>query len=165
MTLIEEYLWWNKGIRADELSREDIFNLLPEEWAPVLSTNDLVEAYRQCPVAEEDSRASIIAIWVEDQHQWMFCEMYGLAFGFSASVLAFNRGPTLTVAATRRVTGTLVAAYFDDLPALDTIQASPSAHTTLQAVLNLLGTSNLPPKHSLRPHIGYFLVLVFHWPK
>ena len=87
--MLEEWLWYNNGISAEKLTSEDVPGLVPEEVAPLLAANDLVDAYRQCPVSERDAGASIIAIWVEADKCWQFCEMYGLAFGFSACVLAF----------------------------------------------------------------------------
>ena len=84
-TSFEEYLWLTHGSRAVDLSAEQAQGLMPEGWAPLLSTNDIVEAYRQCPVSSRDAKASILAFWTAGSNQWEFCEMYGLAFGFSAS--------------------------------------------------------------------------------
>ena len=142
----EEFVWLTHGLRAVDLSAADAQGLMPEGWAPLLSTNDLVEAYRQCPVSDRDAKASIIALWAADTNEWKFCEMYGLAFGFSASVLAFNRGPTLMVAAARRIAGILSAAYFDDLPVLDTVECAPSAHEGLQDTLTIAGYEQSPAK-------------------
>ena len=89
----EEYVWLTHSLRAVDLDAETAQGLMPEGVPPLLSTNDFVEAYRQCPVSSRDAQASIVAIWSADPAQWMFREMHGLAFGSSASVLAFNRGP------------------------------------------------------------------------
>ena len=107
--------------------------------SPLLATNSLVEAYRHCPVSPLYAQARIVAIWSAEPSQWMFCEMHGLAFCFSASVLTFNRGPTLMVAAARRVAGILCAACVDDLSVLDTVECSPSAHECLQGILTVGG--------------------------
>ena len=63
--MLKEWLWYNKGVSAEKLTSEDVPGLVPEEVAPLLATNDLADAYRQCPVSERDAGASIIAIWVE----------------------------------------------------------------------------------------------------
>ena len=63
--MLEEWLWYNKDVSAEKLTSEDVPGLVPEEVAPLLATNDLADAYRQCPVSERDAGASIIAIWLE----------------------------------------------------------------------------------------------------
>ena len=85
--MLEEWLWYNKGISAEKLTSGDVPGLVPEDVAPLLATNDLVDAYRQCPVSEIHAGATIIAIWVEAGNCWQCCEMYGLVSGFSASVV------------------------------------------------------------------------------
>ena len=67
--------------------------------------------------------------------------MHGLAFGFSASVLAFNRGPTLVVSLPRRVFAALTATYVDDLSVLDCEDATPSANNCLKLALDKFGYS------------------------
>ena len=98
------------------------------------------------PSFDRDASASIVAIWVAATSSWQFCEMHGLAFGFAASVLAFNRGPTLMVATARRCAGILCAAYVDDLPVIDTAECAPSAHIGLQNTLSLAEYEQSPGK-------------------
>ena len=83
--------------------------------------------------------------------------MYGLAFCFSASVLAFNRGPTLAVSFTRRVFASLPAADVDDLPVIDTVEAAPSANDSLKLVLDKLGYSQ--PKSKAFPTASHRTLL------
>ena len=63
--MVEEWLWYNKGIAADSLSAADAHHLLPEGSTPTIATNDFADAYRQCPVSERDAGARVIAVWVE----------------------------------------------------------------------------------------------------
>ena len=90
--LIEEYLWYTHGLRAEDLNIVQVRNFRPEEMLPLISTNDLADAYRQCPVSDKDARASIIATWVGDDNSWMFRDTYGSCSGCSSAAISFNRG-------------------------------------------------------------------------
>ena len=63
------------GVRPAGPDATTARGLIPEGGA-LLSTNDLVEAYRQCPVSSRGAQASIVVIWsAEPSH----C-MYGVPF-------------------------------------------------------------------------------------
>eukprot|EP00974_Lingulodinium_polyedra_P068435 6627711-Lingulodinium_polyedra.AAC.1 len=56
---------------------------------------DLPDAYRLVPVRPEDYDVSIVAFRHAKRAEVVFQEMYGLAFGLSEAVPAFNRKPFL----------------------------------------------------------------------
>ena len=99
---------------------------LPLDVAPVLSTDDVPDAYRECPVRPQDRAACFIAVWMAHLGGWGFTEQYGMAFGLASAVLNFNRWPTLLVAAARRLGAVICAAYFDDIAVLDPGAVAPS---------------------------------------
>ena len=50
---------------------------------PVLSTDDMPDAYRECPVRPADRRACFIAVWSTAAATWLFTELFGMAFGLA----------------------------------------------------------------------------------
>lgn len=78
-------------------------------WLAVrLGTDDLPDAYRGLPVADDHLRYSNISIYVPDTG-WRFTTLYGLTYGLEAAVV-----PQLGIAITRRCLVGCCAAYFDD---------------------------------------------------
>ena len=117
------------------------------EWADLfVSTTDLPDAFRGLPVAPSDQRATVIAIWHPEKHQWVFTVMAGCPFGLGSVVIQFNRYPALLVAAARRLLGLLVAAYFDDCVQLDPQSAATDASDLFIRVLDYVGTPPKPTK-------------------
>ncbi|CAJ1461139.1 unnamed protein product [Effrenium voratum] len=85
-----------------------------------MGTDDLPDAYRGLPVLDERLPFSVVAIWVPHRG-WRYTVLWGLAFGLESAVVAFNRFPQLGVAAARRCTYALAAAYFDDELSVETV--------------------------------------------
>ena len=85
-----------------------------------MGTEDLDEAYGQCP-ARPDQRNACIVAWHSPSRGWRFAEAKGLVFGLSAAVVGFNRWPALITAGFRRFFAGLGANYFDDFFALSSL--------------------------------------------
>ena len=118
------------------------------EWADLMmATTDLPDALRGLPLAPEDQRAAVVAVWHAKRHEWMFSIMDGCPFGLGAVVVQFNRYPALLVAVARRLYAFLTAAYFDDC-----VQLEPqiSAVSASEAYKRLMGQMGTPPKPSKR---------------
>ena len=132
---------------------------LDVDWLEMfIGTDDLPDAFRGCPLAEEDQRASVVAVWSPEAEGWRYVLMHGCPFGLGSVVLTFNRYPALVVAATRRVLCLLHGAYFDDNLLLDFEPSAPAAQGLLTTTFTTLGT---PPKVSkkfpmsqYRPFLG-----------
>ena len=80
-----------------------------------------------------------MAAWSPDEEAWRYIPLHGLAFGLASAVVSFNRLPTLLTATARRVLVSMVAAYFDDMPVLDTTTGTQSAPSSLIELLHLVG--------------------------
>lgn len=120
------------------------------EWlCPRLGTEDLPDAYRGLPVQTSHLPYSVISVYDPSQG-WRFSQLWGLAFGLESAVVAFNRFPTLGVAATRRFTLGMAACYFDDQLALEMVKDSDVSRQGLLLLFNKLGA---PPQaaKSFRP--------------
>ena len=120
------------------------------EWlCPRLATQDLPDAYRGLPVQTSHLPYSVISVYDPSQG-WRFSQLWGLAFGLESAVVAFNRFPTLGVAATRRFTLGMAACYFDDQLALEMVKDSDVSRQGLLLLFNKLGA---PPQaaKSFRP--------------
>eukprot|EP00435_Cladocopium_sp_Y103_P048679 s223_g14.t1 len=110
-------------------------------WAHFrLGTDDLPDAYRGLPVSEDHLPYSAVAVWVP-QLGWRYTLLWGLAFGLESAVVSFNRLPQLAIAATRRCLYGLVAAYFDDELAIETIEASNVSQRGLQQMFCSIGAA------------------------
>ena len=120
--------------------------LLEDSGELVLSTDDLPDAYRGCPVHPDDLPASTIAVWHPQSCKWVFFMLQGLAFGLSSAVLSFNRLPTILTAVLRRMHVTIAAAYFDDMPVVDVACARASGTQSLRAVAAAVGAPPSPGK-------------------
>ena len=124
----------------DALPLEDQF--APDMFDFELSTADLPDAYRGCPLAEADLGASILAIFDPLRKEYVFYQLLGLAYGLSSAVVSFNRLPTLLTAGVRRMYGVLCSAYFDDIPVVD---VSFGLGSGWAALLQVLAASGAPP--------------------
>ena len=79
-----------------------------------LGTDDLLDAFRGCPVRAGDQRAAVVAVWSPQVHGWSFGVMNGCPYGIDLVVVTFNRYPALVTVLLQRTLGFLAAAYFDD---------------------------------------------------
>jgi hypothetical protein len=117
---------------------DEILKFLPDWLAAVLGIDDLKDAYRQCPVALDHLRFSIIADWCPVAGGWRFRILYGHAYGLVAAVMNFNRLPTLAACFARRAFGVMVAPYFDDNATLDLQSAAGSGQAVMHDVFGRL---------------------------
>ena len=122
---------------------------LPSWAQPLLGTEDLDEAYGQCP-SRPDQRGACVVAWHDPKLGWRYAEAKGLVFGLCAAVVGFNRWPLLITAAFRRVLAGLGTNYFDDFCVLSMLCDSISARDGLSKVAQLCGGSfgdgkSIPP--------------------
>ena len=132
-----------------------------------IGTDDLPNAYRGLAVQDSHLRYSVVAVWVPDQG-WQYSIMFGLAYGLEAAVVAFNRLPQVGVAAARRCTLALTAAYFDDELSLECIHDADVSQRGLTAIFTALGITPqkakcfrpCPDRHYLGAsiHLGQIMV-------
>jgi len=131
----------------DALTQE-VLGTLPEWFEPLLGLDDLPDAYRGCPVRNEDRRGCIVAFWDEPRQAWRFAESRALLFGLGAAVQAFNRLPTLVVATSRRLLGVCAGAYFDDIAVVGCASSKGSEQAALHTLLIALGSPAAPEKRA-----------------
>ena len=129
-------------------------------WAqPMMGTEDLDEAYGQCP-ARPDQRGACVVAWHCPSKGWRFAEAKGLVFGLSAAVVGFNRWPLLITAAFRRLLAGLGTNYFDDFCILSMLLDATSARDGLSKVADIcggsFGTGKTVPPGTTRPFIGVY---------
>merc|ERR1712051_388948 len=95
------------------------------------STDDLPDAFRGCPLREEDRRAAVVAVWSPQAGGWQFVLMHGCPFGLGSLVLSFNRYPALTTAFFRRTLFLVEGSYFDDNVVMDLAPSASHAQQLL----------------------------------
>ena len=127
------------------------------EFGVLLSSKDMKGAYRQMPVLEAHSQFSIICVYVPSLGQWMFCELWGLAFGLASAVIQFNRFPTLLCALARRWLALPLVAFFDDFKLTELVCGKQSGWSFLAALIKFLGPTFDPEKDSLPSTMIKFL--------
>ena len=88
------------------------------EWAEFgLGCEDMVDAFRQCPVAPEHHGANVTAYLSVLSKSWSFVEVFGMVM--RSSVVHFSRCPTLCSSIARRVCAALTGSYVDDFTVAD----------------------------------------------
>jgi len=100
-------------------------------------TEDLKRAYRQCAVALEHLRYSVIA-W-RCNNEVTFTVLLALAFGLSSAVLQFNRVSRFLTHAVRRYMLFLVMNYYDDFCGLATPARAPHNKASLYSFIENFG--------------------------
>ncbi|CAE8598126.1 unnamed protein product, partial [Polarella glacialis] len=131
------------------LACEDLTALcsfLPEWSGLEIGTDDMKDAYGQCPNEPEDHCVVVIAFWDEEDDTVKYVILRGMPFGFSSAVLKFNRTPALATAAARRMTGTMAASFFDDTGIVDSKAGVGSAQASVGTVYSCMGADLAPPK-------------------
>ena len=79
------------------------------------ATRDMRKAYRQIPVAQNQSQYQIICVFNPEIHKWCFAKLRGLAFGLTSAVVSFNRIPAFITMVLRRWFGIPTVNFFDDI--------------------------------------------------
>ena len=127
-----------------------------------MGTEDLDEAYGQCPARPDQSGACVVA-WLDPVKGWRYAEAKGLVFGLSAAVVGFNRWPALMTAVSRRMLAILGTNYFDDFCVLSALADAVSARNGLRRAAALcggsFGTAKTVPPGTQRAFIGVYTEL------
>ena len=119
-----------------------------------LGAEDLPDAYRGLPVKLEHLAVSVSSVFVPKEG-WRFTNMWGLAYGLEAAVVAFNRFPCLGIAIARRCCSALASAYCDDQLALEALACSDVSRQGVLAVLTRVwGHRRSLPRATRRCLIG-----------
>ena len=123
---------------------------LPDWCDFVLGTEDMKNAYRQCPVHPHHRCCSCVAFWHPELQDVRFIVLNGLPFGLSSSVLNFNRTPALLTAMARGFCGCAVAHFFDDSGIIDLASGNGFAQAITREVHAKAG-AQLDPGKSQAP--------------
>ena len=116
------------------------------DWLSLrIGTDDLPDAYRGLPVADQHLPFSIVAIYVPEVG-WRFTPLFGLAYGLESAVVHFNRFPLVAIAAARRFCLSFCTSYFDDELSVEFLRDSNCSQRGLAAVLEALGAPPQAPK-------------------
>ena len=76
-----------KDVEAISASR--IMELLPE-WAEFgLGCDDMVDAFRQCPIAPGQQGVNVCAYYSMKKKAWRLVEVFGMVYGMRSSVVHF----------------------------------------------------------------------------
>ena len=117
------------------------------------------DAFRYVPVNPVDHDVSIVALLHPKKSTVVFLELYGLAFGLSEAVPAFNRKPFLYVAIVRRFLAMVIDMYFDEASVLDLSSAKGAGHNCVAKLFALLGSPFKDSKTIACPFDGISWVL------
>ena len=88
---------------------------------------------------------------------WVFAVYKGATYGLLSAVMNFNRLPCLVTAFTRRCTGVLVGAYFDDNLIVDIEAAAGEGQRIVQQKYSAVGA---PMSEKKRIPMGLHLSLI-----
>ena len=122
-----------------------------------MSTDDLPDAYKSCPVVQEHQCVCVIAVWHVTLHIWVFCESWALAFGLASAVVAFNRFPTMMTAWLRRVFAVVSGAYFDDVLTIEPVCCQGNGQAVTKSQYSIYGAPPAPSKSFPLSHYRVYL--------
>ena len=108
---------------------------------------DLPDAFRWVPNAEEDNDVNIHGMHHEERGQWVYQVVYGMVFGKAVSVVAFYRLHRLLQSLGRRWLMLLLSLYFDDATIQDLTTARGRGQLHLNELSELLGFPFATEKH------------------
>ena len=108
-------------------------------------TVDERSAFRWTPVAPEQLQLSVVAFWDRRVSRVRFVVLYGMAFGFGAAVLNYNRKPELLTAAARCLANCVCTHQYDDHLTADTTLGEGSAQQAYNQLCDLTKGSNSIP--------------------
>ena len=117
------------------------------------------DAYRHCPMHEDESLACLVVWW---HHEWnapAFQIYAGLLFGLPLAVTSFNRYSRFAEASSRRIALTVASSYFDDFNVVDWASSKGSGQWAVGAINGLLGTAFADEKRQPMSLQGTFLGL------
>ena len=112
---------------------------LPSWFNLGMALDDLPDAYKGCPIDPEHARACAVAIWHSEQNDWVFAIPRTMVFGLASAVNAFNRLPTMTTAAARRMLAVPAGAFFDDVVVFDSSSSQGSGSRASNFILRAVG--------------------------
>ena len=122
---------------------------------------DWPDAYRHCPMPREHALCCVVVLWHEEWGEPAYQVYTGLLFGLPLAVTSFNRWSRFVEAAGRRLTFTLVSAYFDDSHVSDWRSAKGSGQWAYNCLNEALGTPFAAAKKQRMAISGSFLGLEF----
>ena len=134
--------------QIDALTPASASSLLPEWMDFGLGCEDMVDAFRQSPVAPCHQGANVVGFYSWSAQAWRFVEVYGLVYGMRSCVVNFSRFPTLGAAAARRIGAALTGPYVDDFTVVDIVGAEGSGQKFTLEVLGCMGAILSTAKHT-----------------
>ena len=122
--------WWEGEIH-EEWSKDD--------WSDLVGrVADLKSAYKQLPSSPAHSLVSVISL-SDPSGVPSFFRAISLMFGATAAVYAFLRFSRALAYLGAKLLKVSLVEFFDDFSQIECVRLSKSAHTSFEALLNLLG--------------------------
>ena len=120
---------------------------------------DWPDAYRHCPMNEDESLACLVVWWHHGWNAPAFQIYAGLLFGLPLAVTSFNTYSRFAEASSSRVAWTVASSYFDDFNIVDWSSSKGSGPWAVGAINGLLGTAFADEKRQAMSSKGTFLGL------
>ena len=120
---------------------------------------DWPDAYRHCPMSEEEALCCLVVWWHREWQAPAFQIYSGLLFGLPLAVTSFNRYSRFSEAASRRVALTVTSSYFDDFNMVDWSSSKGSGQWAVGELNKCLGTPFAEEKRQPMAVQGSFLGL------
>ena len=156
--ILEECIRLHLPPDASEWPTEKLLEEVPEWIQCGLGCDDMVDAFRQSPVAPKQQGVNVVAFFAPSRGAWRFSEVHGLVYGMKSSVLHFNRFPSLAAAVARRMGGSATGPYVDDFTTVDFMAASGSgqgfANDVIRACGGALGSDKHKPPREQQVMLG-----------
>ena len=121
--------------------------------------DDMPDAFRSIPVLPDHLPLNVAAVRGPDG-EWSFQSSWAMLFGFSASVLQFDRWSAFIEAVARRLCMLPWSMYVDDGHLTDLLLAEAAGQELAGALFEVLGTPLAPKKRQAMSAEGEFLGLV-----
>ena len=122
-------------------------------------TLDLASAYKQLAIRPSDKDVAVLAVFSPEDSEAKFFVANALAFGSTASVMAFNWMAVLIRKVMIRLFLVITTSYFDDYPTLEFDKTAESGQTIFEDVLRLLGWKFAEEPKKRKPFAEVFRAL------
>ena len=122
-----------------EVAEDEGVDLAQEGFTIETGGEDMPDAYKCMPIAEEDLNANIEAVQNPKTGEWEFAVAWALLFGYANAVYSFDRVSKFAEAFGKRILALLLSMFYDDASLQDFAQAYGSGQTLLGVFFRVAG--------------------------
>ena len=122
-----------------EAAEDEGVDLAAEGFRIETGGEDMPDAYKFGPIAEEDLNVNIEGVQHPQSGEWMFAVGWALLFGYANSVYSFDRVSKFIEAFGKRILALLLSMFYEDASLQDFQQSAGRGQVILGVYFSVLG--------------------------